>query len=322
MFRYPSHGDPNKEVNLKPFIRYTIMIKTRKQIILSTFFLTIATCNSSSTFCTDNSAAVMQQFDIELPKQADSSSRKNRMRKPDAAKKKAKKTHTYLEMEYEQLVAAKNIQKEKGNISATIKYLEQLLKMCTDITLLADHLLELADVFFIDSQFQKSALIYNQYCALYPGSEKQEYALYRSTVSSFACVLPIDRDQTRTEETLALTELFLKQDHFKLYKKEVLQVQTQCYEQLAASECNICTFYLNKGSLKAAEKRLAKIRSSWLPKLPTLEPEIIALEAQIAEKKEMAELLNIQNIELAQKKIEKNKELAHNKKTKHMAERF
>jgi outer membrane assembly lipoprotein YfiO len=272
----------------------------------------------SSLFCTYSDTAALQQFDIELPT-IETVSRNKRLRKPDPAKKKPKKARTYMEMEYEQLVAAKDAQKTKGNTTATIKYLEQLLKMCTDIALLADHLLELGDVFFIDSQFQKSAFVYNQYCALYPGSEKQEYALYKSIVSSFACILSIDRDQTKTEETLALTETFLRQDHFKLYEKEVLHVQTQCYEQLAASECNICTFYVNKGSLKAAEKRLSKIRSYWLPKLPTLEPDIIALETQITEKREMAELAHLKHVEVEQKK---NVVLAENKKTKHMAERF
>lgn len=290
--------------------RHNIVIKTRKQIILSMFFLITATFNSSLIFCTNSSSTVTQQFDLELPKN-ETASRKKRMRKPNATKKKEKKAHTYLEMEYDQLVSAKDIQKTKGNNSATIKYLEQLLKICNNISLLADHLLELADVFFIDGQFQKAAMVYRQFCTLYPGSEKQEYALYRSIASSFACILPMDRDQTKTEETLALTELFLKQDHFKLYKKEVLQIQTQCYEQLAASECNICAFYLNKGSLKAAEKRLSTIRSFWLPKLPTLEPEIIALETQLTEKKDLIVLLN-----------NKNTQLAQNTKTKRMANRF
>lgn len=95
-------------------------------------------------------------------------------------------------------------------------------------------------------------------------------------------------------------------------KNEVTSIRLQCYEQLATSECNICNFYLTRGKLTAAEKRLTKIRSDWLPKLPTLEPQIIALEAQLAEQKEMIELL----------KNENNTKLAHNKKTKHMADRF
>lgn len=279
------------------------MIKIRKYIILLPLLFSL------NTVCIQNE--ISQVFDVQLPQKNEPTSRKKRMRKSSKKnEKQPKKIRTYLDMEYEQLVKAKDAQKSQGNVPATIKYLEQLLKMTTDITLLAQHLLELADALFDDKQFQKAAFVYNQYCALYPGSEKQEYALYRSIMSSFACILSIDRDQTKTEETLALTEIFLQQDHFKMYKEQVETIRKQCYEHLAASEFNICSFYVQKGSLKAAEKRLNKIRSFWLPKLPELESEIIVLETQITEKKEAFEAV-----------AKKNTELAHNSK-KHMSNRF
>jgi len=286
------------------------VINTRKQIILLAFaFLIIPYLFSRAA--QDTQVAIAQEFDVNLPKQEESASRKKRMRKSKNKEEKKKKAATYMDFEYDQLVAAKNVQKEKGNTSATIKYLEQLLKLTTNVTQIAEHLLELADVFYLDQQFKKAAHIYTQYCTMYPGSEKQEYALYRSIMSSFACILSIDRDQTKTEETLGLTEVFLLQDHFKTYREEVLQIQKQCYEQLAASDCSICSFYLTSGKLKAAEKRITHLRSYWLAKLPTLEPEIIALEVQLAEKKETLELLN-----------NKNTQVAQNKKPRHMANRF
>lgn len=281
------------------------MVNTRKLVILAALLLINPALSGAS--------AQTQTFDVNIPQEAEKSGRKKRMRKSSKIKKEkneTKKIRTYMDMEYEQLVKAKDAQKASGNLPSTIKYLEQLLKLTTDITQVATHLLELADTLFEDKQFTKSAFVYNQYCALYPGSEKQEYALYKSIMSSFACILSIDRDQSKTEETLALTELFLKQDLFKAYREEVMQVQKQCYEHLAASECSICTFYLNKGSLKAAEKRLKNLRTSLLPKLPTLEPEIIALEAQMTDQKTMLELLN-----------NKNTAVAQNSK-KHMANRF
>ena len=106
------------------------MIKTRKQIILSTFFLTLATHTISSTFCTDNNVVVAQQFDVELPKQVDSSSRKNRMRKPKNKEKKVQKTESpILNLNINNWLPQKMFKEEKNNISATIKYLEQLLKL-------------------------------------------------------------------------------------------------------------------------------------------------------------------------------------------------
>lgn len=284
-------------------MRYIVVIKIRKYIPL---FLVLFSFNVSL-----NQNESLQIFDVQLPQKTEQSSRKKRMRKSQKKDEKAvKKIRTYRDMEYQQLAQAKDAQRSQGNTQATIKYLEQLLKITTDITLLAEHLLELADALFDDKQFQKATFVYSQFCALYPGNEKQEYALYRSIIGSFACILSVDRDQTKTEETLALAEIFLQQDHFTLYKKEVEAIQKQCYEHLAASECNICSFYIQKGSLKAAEKRLSKIRSFWLPKLPELELAIIALDEQITEKKEAFEIL-----------IKKNTELAQNSK-KHMAHRF
>lgn len=287
------------------------MKKTRNHIVLSAFSFILTSClagSSLSTFCNNNTPA--QQFDVNLT-QTEKASHKKRMRKSSNKTKKTKRGRTYMDFEYDELAAAKDIQRAKGNIPVTIKYLEQMMKLCNNITLLADHLLEIADLFFIDNQFLKSSHLYTQYCSLYPGSEKQEYALYRSIISSFACILSVDRDQTKTEETLALTELFLKQDHFTAYKDEVTDIQIKCHEQLAASDCNICNFYLTRGKLNAAEKRLKKIRAHWLPKLPTIEPSIIALEAQLVEQKEELEALTT-----------KTTTLAHNKKTKHMVDRF
>ena len=299
--------------------RHNTVIKTRKHIILSAFPFIITAClagSSFSTSCNDTNTTNAPQFELNLvsadtEKVANNASRKKRMRKPNNKEQKKKHNRTYQDFEYDELVEAKNAQVAKGNTYVAIKYLEQLMKLCTDVNLLAEHLLELGDLFFIDQQFQKASHIYTQYCALYPGNEKQEYALYRSIMSAFACILPIDRDQTQTEETLARTEIFLKQDHFTQYRDEVTQIQIKCYEHLAANECNICNFYLTRGKLTAAEKRLKKIRSHWLPKIPTIEPDIIALEAQLNEKTEEIKLLYEQHIKLA-----------YNKKSKHMADRF
>jgi outer membrane assembly lipoprotein YfiO len=279
------------------------VIKTRRHVILSAFSALITCCLINSTAPKNK-----QQFDIEMAeKQTPSKKRETQ----DAPKSVKKRNRTYVDFEYEELVQAKNVQRTKGNTHVTIKYLEQLLKVCTDLTLLSEHLLELADVLYEDGQHNKATLVYTQYCALYPGSAKQEYALYRSAISSFACILPIDRDQTKTEETLGITEVFLKQDHFKQYRDEVAHIQTKCYEHLAASECNICNFYIMRNKFVSAEKRLAKIRSYWLPKLATLEPTVIAMESQLTEQKEKVLALQTPKTQLAQ-----------NSTTKHMANRF
>lgn len=240
------------------------------------------------------------------------------MRKKTEKKKKEKKIESYKDMTYDELAIAKDNQIAKGNISAGIKYLDQMMKLCTDITKLAEHLLQVSDLFFQDGQYLKAARLYTEFSSLYPGSDKQEYALYRAIASSFACILSTDRDQTQTEETVGLTEIFLIQDHFATYREEVVQIQLQCYEKLALSECNVCSFYITRDKFSAAEKRLKQLRSKWLPKVPTLESEIIALETTMADKKEAAELRELKNKERSETK----ELLAHNKTKKRMADRF
>src|SRR5205085_11210694 len=146
----------------------------------------------------------------------------------------------------------------------------QMIKLCDDVTVIGEHLLEIADLLCLEGLFEKAAQKYAEYVALYPGGEKVEYALFKAIENSFACTLSNDRDQTKTEETLALAEAFLKQDHLNTYSSQVVEIRDKCYQKLAESELNICAFYVQRGRLKPAEKRLTTIRDTWLSKLPDI----------------------------------------------------
>jgi outer membrane assembly lipoprotein YfiO len=278
------------------------VIKTRN-IQFVAYLLSSIACISS-----DMQDAINASFDTQFPKTVEQKSRKRRMRKPKNGEKK-KKIQTFMDMSYDELLIAKNKQKEGGNISATIKYLEQLMKLTLNIDQLAEHLLELADLLFEDKQYQKAQRFYSQYCILYPGSSNKEYSLYRSILSSSKEILSIDRDQMQTEATIALANEFLEQD-FNTYRDEVSEIQKQCYEHLFESDCSICSFYIVHKKIKIAEKRLTNIRETWLTKLPNKESEIIALETQLVDQKETM-------LAKANKKI-----AANDKKIKHMADRF
>jgi len=188
-----------------------------------------------------------------------------------------------------------------------------MIKLCDDATAIGKHLLEIADLLCLDEQFSRAAQKYAEYVTLYPGGQNIEYALFKAIENSFACTLVSDRDQTKTEETLALAESFLKQDHLTTYIDQVVAIRDKCYQKLAESEMSICAFYLNRGEFKPAEKRLNTLRSTWLPKLPTIEPSLISLETDLVLKKEALEQKN-----------NKATQLTHNtaKKQKHMIERF
>jgi len=288
------------------------VINTRKRTILQTFLLLAIACLIPNTL----PILASKKIDLLLP-DTKPKSYKSRMRQRSTHRKNERTIRTYKDMNYQELVAAKKVQVDKSNRSVAIKYIEQLMKICNDVTKLSEHLLEIADLFFQDEQFHKSARLYTEFSTLYPGHEKQEYALYRAIHSSFRCILSTDRDQTKTEESLALTEIFLLQEHFNIYREEIITIQRECYKKLAESDCNICSFYLSKQSFAATEKRLKQMRSQWLTKIPSFESKIIALETLLALKKEESMLLKAKRQEATQRK-----QYALNKKTKRMTERF
>jgi outer membrane assembly lipoprotein YfiO len=254
-------------------------------------------------------SADQTSIDFTLPS-TETKKQKSRLRKKQEKKEKVRKIYTYRDMNYEELIVAKDALVVSKNYTSAIKYLEQMIKLSHDITLSSNHLLEIADLLFLDQQHEKASRLYSEFATMYPGSDKVEYALYRAIESSFLCLLEHDRDQTKTEETLLLTENFLYQDHFTEYKDAVMLMRTQCQEKLVLSEFNVCNFHLKRGRLKAANRRIEKVRTTWLPKLPSIEPQLIELEANL--------MLAQAQEELAKEKIL----LAQNNTRKKMTERF
>jgi outer membrane assembly lipoprotein YfiO len=278
------------------------MVNTRK----ITALLTLISIFSMEIHAKKNK----QHLDLALPA-TDSKKQKSRMRKSTGTKEK--RISSYRDMNYNQLLTAKNKLVADNNTVSAIKYLDQLIKLCDpeDVATIGNHLLEIADLIFNDGNYHKAAQRYAEFALLHPGSDKIEYALYKAIVSSFNCTLSYDRDQTKTEETLALAESFLKQDHFTVHAQEVQTIAHQCIAKLVESEVSVCQYHLKRGRIKSAEKRMSLLRTTWLPKYRELEPQLLALETNIAEQKNM----------LIQK-AEKNLLVAQNKQAKRMTERF
>ena len=229
---------------------------------------------------------------------------------------------TFSKMEYGELEAAKNRQIIAENREVAIKYLEQMLKLCDNINKLAQHLVELADLLFDCSKFEKADRIYTEFTNLYPGNQQIEYALYRAILCSFYQTLDAERDQTKTEKTIQLTDNFLERvDIFRQYKDEVHRIRTACYQKLVASEINICAFYIKKNNYQSAQKRLNSLRIEWLPKIPVVESQIIALEIALAEKKGNKKIVAQKQQELKKKYPQKITTVAKNK-NKNMARWF
>jgi outer membrane assembly lipoprotein YfiO len=271
-----------------------------KKLYASLFFITI----TSLTIVAETNLP-SQSLDIRLPSTTNSKTKKSRMRKHK--NEQERKIYTYRDMTYDELSAAKDEHIKNNNSPSAIKYLEHMISLCNDVTKRSSHHLEIADLIFKEQQYQKSAQKYAEFAILYPGHNDIERVLTRAIESNHNCQLSFDRDQTKTEETLKLAEAFLKRDDFTQYRDLVTEIRDECIKKLVESEFNVCAFYLKQGKLSCVERRIASIKTTWLPKFPDAQNTINEFEADIA---------------LQKSKTQPTIVVADNDKAKHMADRF
>lgn len=230
----------------------------------------------------------------ELNTQIDVNNSKNTST-PTDNNKSAKKKRTSLfggktikDMNYEESLAYKEKAIKEKNNEGAITALENALKLCKNITMRTQHTIELADLFFDSGDLLKAELLYTEFSRLYPGSDLIEYALYKAILSSFYATLDIRRDQTKTHETLALTEKFMdRADLFKKYYPDVTKIRSQCQHKIADSEISICNFYIKRGNTSSAQTRLNNIKKDWMPKIPEIEPQLTMLQQKLDNQKKV-----------------------------------
>lgn len=224
--------------------------------------------------------------EIELPT---SSHDGTRLSKKDRRlrKRKSKTTrHTISTMTFDELREAKNRKLQENNVEIAIKYAEKMLPICKDMHELKDLTIELADLYFHHGDLEKAGKLYNEFTKLYPGYDKIEHAKHKAILCSFYSILNAENDQTKTKETIALTQEFLERsDIFTQYASEVENIQKQCYRRLVESDKYIVEYYLNRDSFNAAQTRINNMRKDYGTAMPNLEPELLSYEIQIAQKR-------------------------------------
>ena len=220
-----------------------------------------------------------------------------KMEKNKLAKKNNEKK-TLSHMDLGELKLAKESALKKNDKELAIKYLEKMVPQCKDVNGLKDITLELADFYFETGNLAKAGRLYGDFTQLYPGNDKVEYASYKSILCSFYGTLSADRDQSKTRDTIDLSDNFLERaDVFKKYDDEVKKIRKNCYVRLMESEVGIIDFYLKRGSYKAVQKRLDNLREEFLPELPNIEPQILTFEYELAQR------LNNQQLALEKKAL-------------------
>lgn len=215
-------------------------------------------------------------------------------------KKQRKVTKTLRYMTYEETKAGKEKLLAAGNHTVALKYQERMLKLCDDLNELEGIMLEYADTHHTCNHYAKAAALYAEFAHSFPGSDHVEYALYQAIECSSKLILDAERDQTNTKNTIDLADQFLARANlFADYTDKVIGIRDTCYKLLARSECNVYKFHLNNGEYAQAERRLTGLRTDWIAKIPELEPEVLALEIDLAQKQNNLEIAAVKKQELA-----------------------
>lgn len=192
------------------------------------------------------------------------------------------------------------------NTTAAVPCLEQLIKICEVPQRLQELYLELADVQFELGNMDSASKYYTLYLSLYPSSPHRAYVHYRAILCKFYLTFSADRDQTRTEETLTLTQEYLNQaktdkSSYVAYIPDVEDVHKQCCRKLYDHDMYIVNFYYKKGSYQAASVHLEHAKKRYYALLKEVEPEILRLEYDLAQKQGNFTLAQAKQTELATK---------------------
>lgn len=245
---------------------------------------------------------------------------KNKIVQPAVARRNPK----LLTME--ELQIAKEYSEAAGNKAQTIAYLENMVKQCSDPIALKDIYLELADLYFEEGKMDLASQLYSSYIALYPGSSERAYVHYQAILCKFYSTFSHDRDQTKTEEALKLTQFYMEMaskqnDIYKEYRDEVASIQKQCCKKLYAHELDVFNFYYKKGNYKAAQVHLDEMKRVYLSLLnEEIEPDLLALECNVALRQGDSKLVALKQSELQTKypHVATLKLASNNPKTDHV----
>jgi outer membrane protein assembly factor BamD (BamD/ComL family) len=269
-----------------------------------------------------NKAEMQKLDDIDISKLSWKQKRKYKRQQAAASAAKPKKK-LLSEMTFDEVIVAKDRVMASKNYISGLKYIERALRLADDINETEKLLLEYSDTLYACQKYEKAGRSYNELANLYPGSEKVEYALYQAVLCSSMLILDPERDQTKTFETIELVNQFLQRsDIFVEYKEKVEAIKQKAMRTLVDSEFNICRFFINSYEYGQAQHRLDGIRKDWLTKLPDLEPEILILECNLAEKQNKPDLITEKQKELQNKFPQATIELAQNKQRTSFLNRF
>lgn len=235
--------------------------------------------------------------DLPSPEEAKRNFKKYKKSRPQKRANGEKKNSfwsstTISDMNFTELLQRKNELILTGDYTMAIKYLERMLKLAENTEQIIYIMLEMAELFMQTNDYKKAEVLFSDFTRLYPGSEYAELAYRKAIECSYNQTLRFDRDQSKTEETLALIEEFnTRKDIYSAYTiDKVSEIKKLCDQKLAQSSISIAKNDLGLAKYKEVHKRVDDLRATIIVQLPEIEPQLLEVEIGLAQAEHNAEL--------------------------------
>ena len=209
----------------------------------------------------------------------------------NCAKNKSKEDMSFEELEKKSVAYL-----EKKRYDDASEYLEQIIAKFSDRADIHRFKMILADTYFKAGNYPSACQMYDHYNQYYPSDRNAEYSKYQSVLAQFYQTLKTDCDQTATEETIKRCCSYLETNGYQQYKRDVQDIQNTCEHKLINKEIYVYNFYLQQEKYDAAKNRLNYLKTHYLPKKKTLEPQLLYLECKLAQKQQDNKLIQ-KNVE-------------------------
>lgn len=106
------------------------------------------------------------------------------------------------------------------------------------------------------TSYLTSAESFREFLRFYPLNERADYAQYRLAMTQFKQMLPPERDQTPTLDTLRELDTFVRRYPNSKYMPDALKLQREARDRLSDAETSIAVHYFRRKWFQGAIPRL------------------------------------------------------------------
>lgn len=189
-----------------------------------------------------------------------------------AADEAAKQSADVLYAEAQQLAKGKRVEK-------AVERYQSLRTFYPGHELAKRSLIDLADLYYTQNDYEQAAVNYNEFRMLYPTDAEASYCLFRIGLCFFNRLEEYDRDQSAAVQTIQVLGQFVELYPASPYVDEARSDINVARSLIARQELGVVDFYIHKKKYAAACARLKNVAAAYGD---------LGFEAEIAAMREQA----------------------------------